>query len=51
MANKVDLPSVPGATIADIYLGLSSLGRIQNPHVRLNDFETKLNNNILERLN
>lgn len=27
------------------------LGRIQNPHVRLKDFETKPNNNILERLN
>lgn len=25
--------------------------RIQNPHVRLKDFETKPNNNILERLN
>ena len=27
------------------------LGRIQNPHVRLKDFETKPNNNIVERLN
>ncbi len=27
------------------------LGRIQNPHIRLKDFETKPNNNILERLN
>jgi transposase-like protein/DNA-directed RNA polymerase subunit M/transcription elongation factor TFIIS len=27
------------------------LGRILNPHVRLKDFETKPNNNILERLN
>ena len=27
------------------------LGRFQNPHVRLKDFETKPNNNILERLN
>jgi len=26
-------------------------GRIMNPHVRLKDFETKPNNNILERLN
>ncbi|OPY37071.1 MAG: Integrase core domain protein [Methanoregula sp. PtaU1.Bin051] len=25
--------------------------QIQNPHIRLNDFETKPNNNILERLN
>jgi hypothetical protein len=25
------------------------LGKIQNPHIRLKDFETKPNNNILER--
>lgn len=31
------------------YYGLNE--RIQNPHVRLKDFETKPNNNILERLN
>jgi hypothetical protein len=30
------------------YVGLS---RIQNPYIRLKDFETTLNNNILERLN
>ena len=34
--------------IKDEYFGL---GRIQNPHIRLKDFETKPNNNILERLN
>jgi transposase-like protein len=37
-----------GAAIKAEYYGL---GRIQNPHVRLKDFETKPNNNILERLN
>lgn len=31
------------------FFGLN--GRIQNPHVRLRDFETKPNNNIVERLN
>jgi len=36
------------AAIKAEYYGL---GRIQNPHVRLKDFETKPNNNILERLN
>jgi len=34
--------------IKDEFYGL---GRIQNPHIRLKDFETKPNNNILERLN
>jgi len=51
--------NVPDAIVTD---GLQSyrdaikaeyfgLGRIQNPHIRLKDFETKPNNNILERLN
>ena len=35
-------------TVKAEYFGL---GRIQNPHIRLKDFETKPNNNILERLN
>jgi transposase-like protein len=41
------LPAYKRAVKAE-YMGL---GRIQNPHVRLKDFETKPNNNILERLN
>ena len=41
------LPAYPEAIKAEFY----GLGRIQNPHIRLKDFETKPNNNILERLN
>jgi transposase-like protein len=41
------LPAYNGAIKAEFY----GLGRIQNPHVRLKDFETHPNNNILERLN
>ena len=41
------LPAYNEAIKAEYY----GLGRIQNPHVRLKDFETKPNNNILERLN
>jgi len=41
------LPAYGEAIRAEFY----GLGRIQNPHVRLKDFETKPNNNILERLN
>ncbi|MGD0535037.1 MAG: DDE-type integrase/transposase/recombinase [Methanoregula sp.] len=41
------LPAYSEAIKAEYY----GLGRIQNPHVRLKDFETKPNNNILERLN
>jgi transposase-like protein len=40
------LPAYPEAIKAE-YFGL---GRIQNPHIRLKDFETKPNNNIIERL-
>ena len=40
------LPAYPMA-IKDVFYGL---GRIQNPHIRLKDFETKPNNNIIERL-
>ena len=36
-----------GAIKSEFY----GLGRIQNPHIRLKDFENKPNNNILERLN
>jgi transposase-like protein len=32
-------------------LGLQSSEMIANPHMRLKDFETKPNNNLLERLN
>jgi len=42
------LPAYPMA-IKDEFYGLNE--RIQNPHVRLKDFETKPNNNIVERLN
>lgn len=42
------LPAYPMA-IKDEFYGLN--GRIQNPHIRLKDFETKPNNNIVERLN
>jgi len=42
------LPAYREAIKAEFY-GLSD--RVQNPHVRLKDFETKPNNNILERLN
>lgn len=42
------LPAYPMA-IKDEFYGLNE--RIQNPHIRLKDFETKPNNNILERLN
>jgi transposase-like protein len=42
------LQAYNGAIKAEFY-GLNE--RIQNPHVRLKDFETKPNNNILERLN
>ncbi len=55
LANKVPdaivtdgLPAYPDAIKAE-YWGLNS--HILNPHVRLKDFETKPNNNILERLN
>ena len=41
------LPAYKQAVKDEFY----GLGRIQNPHVRLKDFETKPNNNILERLN
>ena len=41
------LPAYREAVKAE-YFGL---GRIRNPHIRLKDFETKPNNNILERLN
>ncbi len=41
------LPAYNEAIKAEYY----GLGRIQNPHIRLKDFETKPNNNILERLN
>jgi putative transposase len=41
------LPAYPEAIKAEFY----GFGRIQNPHIRLKDFETKPNNNILERLN
>ncbi|MFZ0005325.1 DDE-type integrase/transposase/recombinase [Methanoregula sp.] len=41
------LPAYPEAIKAEYY----GLGRIQNPHIRLKDFETKPNNNILGRLN
>jgi putative transposase len=40
------LPAYPEAIKAEFY----GLGRIQNPHIRLKDFETKPNNNIIERL-
>jgi transposase-like protein len=51
--------NVPDAIVTDglqayneaIKAEFYGLGRIQNPHVRLKDFETKPNNNILERLN
>jgi transposase-like protein len=42
------LPAYREAIKAEFY-GLNE--RVQNPHVRLKDFETKPNNNILERLN
>ncbi len=42
------LPAYNEAIKAEFY-GLNE--RVQNPHVRLKDFETKPNNNILERLN
>lgn len=42
------LPAYPMA-IKDEFYGLN--GRIMNPHVKLCDFETAPNNNILERLN
>jgi transposase-like protein len=41
------LPAYKQAVKDEFY----GLGRIQNPHVRLKDFETHPNNNILERLN
>lgn len=40
------LPAYNDAIKAEFY----GLGRIQNPHIRLKDFETKPNNNIIERL-
>ena len=56
---KEAAPNVPDAIVTDglqayreaIKAEYYGLGRIQNPHIRLKDFETKPNNNILERLN
>jgi transposase-like protein len=42
------LPAYQKAVKAEFY---DHTAPIQNPHVRLKDFETKPNNNILERLN
>lgn len=42
------LPAYRSAIKAEYY-GLND--RVQNPHIRLKDFETKPNNNIVERLN
>jgi transposase-like protein len=56
-AKKVAL-NMPDAIVTDglqayneaIKAEYFGLGRIQNPHIRLKDFETKPNNNIIERL-
>jgi len=42
------LPAYQKAIKAEFY---DNFAPIQNPHIRLKDFETKPNNNILERLN